>query len=346
MKIIFMGTPDFAVPALEALATSDKHTVSLVVTQPDRQKGRSDKLVKSPVKVCAEAHNIPVFQPLKVKAEEAVARLREEQADICVVAAYGQILSQEILDMPKYGCVNIHGSLLPKYRGAAPIQWAVVDGEEKSGLTIMQMDAGLDTGDMMLQEEVVLDPKETAESLYDKLSALGGPLILKALDEIEAGTITKTPQDDAKSTYAKILKKEMGEIHWEEPAVVIERLVRGMNSWPSAYTAYNGKSLKIWDADVAEAAGAKAAGMAADIAGAGKSAGKVAETSADNAEAGKSAGAKAAPGTILEVTKDHIVVACGDGALVLNEVQLEGKKRMRVHDLLLGNKIAAGEKLG
>ncbi len=305
-----MGTPDFAVPALEALATSDKHTVSLVVTQPDRQKGRSDKLVKSPVKICAEAHGIPVYQPAKIKTEEGVERLRQENADICVVAAYGQILSKEILDMPRYGCVNIHGSLLPKYRGAAPIQWAVVDGEEKSGLTIMQMDVGLDTGDMMLQEEVVLDPKETAESLYDKLSSMGGPLILKALDEIEAGTITRTPQDDAQSTYAKILHKDMGEIHWNASAVAIERLIRGMNSWPSAYTAYNGKGLKIWDADVA-----------------------------DQNKTG-------VPGTIVEVTKDHITVQCGMGTLTLNEVQLEGKKRMKVHDLLLGNKFEVGEILG
>ncbi len=300
MRIVFMGTPDFAVPALKALAAS-RHEVTLVVTQPDRQKGRGKAVLESDVKKCAESLGIPVFQPAKVKTEDAVAVLREQHPDAIVVAAYGQILSQEILDLPKFGCINIHGSLLPRWRGAAPIQWSVIDGDERTGITIMQMDRGLDTGDILLQESVEIGKKETAEHLYERLAAMGGPLVLKALDAIEDGTITRTKQDDAKSCYAKMLTKRQGEISWTMPAVRIERLVRGLNSWPSAYTFYRGKMLKIWDAD---------------------------------AEPQKEM--EAAPGTILGTTKDAIRVQTGDGVLVLKEVQPEGKKRMAVKDFLLG----------
>lgn len=300
MRIVFMGTPDFAVPALKALAAS-RHEVTLVVTQPDRQKGRGKAVLESDVKKCAESLGIPVFQPAKVKTEDAVAVLREQHPDAIVVAAYGQILSQEILDLPKFGCINIHGSLLPRWRGAAPIQWSVIDGDERTGITIMQMDRGLDTGDILLQESVEIGKKETAEHLYERLAAMGGPLVLKALDAIEDGTITRTKQDDAKSCYAKMLTKRQGEISWTMPAVRIERLVRGLNSWPSAYTFYRGKMLKIWDAD---------------------------------AEPQKEM--EAAPGTILGTTKNAIRVQTGDGVLVLKEVQPEGKKRMAVKDFLLG----------
>ena len=300
MRIVFMGTPDFAVPALKALAAS-RHEVTLVVTQPDRQKGRGKAVLESDVKKCAESLGIPVFQPAKVKTEDAVAVLREQHPDAIVVAAYGQILSQEILDLPKFGCINIHGSLLPRWRGAAPIQWSVIDGDERTGITIMQMDRGLDTGDILLQESVEIGKKETAEHLYERLAAMGGPLVLKALDAIEDGTITRTKQDDAKSCYAKMLTKRQGEISWTMPAVRIERLVRGLNSWPSAYTFYRGKMLKIWDAD---------------------------------AEPQKEM--EAAPGTILGTTKDAIRIQTGDGVLVLKEVQPEGKKRMAVKDFLLG----------
>ena len=300
MRIVFMGTPDFAVPALKALAAS-RHEVTLVVTQPDRQKGRGKAVLESDVKKCAESLGIPVFQPAKVKTDDAVAVLREQHPDAIVVAAYGQILSQEILDLPKFGCINIHGSLLPRWRGAAPIQWSVIDGDERTGITIMQMDRGLDTGDILLQESVEIGKKETAEHLYERLAAMGGPLVLKALDAIEDGTITRTKQDDAKSCYAKMLTKRQGEISWTMPAVRIERLVRGLNSWPSAYTFYRGKMLKIWDAD---------------------------------AEPQKEM--EAAPGTILGTTKDAIRVQTGDGVLVLKEVQPEGKKRMAVKDFLLG----------
>ena len=304
-----MGTPDFAVPVLEALV-GDGQQVSLVVTQPDRVKGRGREVAMSPVKQCALAHDIPVFQPLRVKTPEAVERLRQEQPDIIVVAAYGQILSTEILTMPRYGCVNVHASLLPKYRGAAPIQWAVINGEKKSGVTIMQMDAGLDTGDIILQEEVELAPKETGESLYEKLSSMGGPLLLKAMKQIEEGTATREKQSDAVSTYARILKREMGLIRWDSSAVSIERLIRGMNSWPSAFTHFHGKLLKIWDADVLTK---KAAGT---------------------------------PGAIIGKDKEAIYVNTGDQILALKEVQLEGKKRMLVKDFLLGCDIKDGDVLG
>lgn len=304
-----MGTPDFAVPALQALADS-RHEVTLAVTQPDKPKGRSGKLSMSAVKNCAVSLGIPVFQPAKVKNEEAVERIRREHPDVIVVAAYGQILSEELLNIPGYGCLNIHGSLLPKYRGAAPVQWAVINGEEKSGLTIMQMDKGLDTGDILLQEETALQSEETAGSLYDRLSAMGGPLILKALDLLEEGTLTRKPQSAEGSSYAKMLKKEDGLIDFGRPAAEIGRLVRGLNPWPSAYTYYEGKMLKIWSASAAASSHG------------------------------------AAPGKVIAVTKDEIRIACGDGELILHEIQLEGKKRMQVHDFLLGTHVREGEMLG
>lgn len=309
MRVVFMGTPDFAVPALQALADS-RHEVTLAVTQPDKPKGRSGKLSMSAVKSCAVSLGIPVFQPAKVKNEEAVERIRREHPDVIVVAAYGQILSEELLNIPGYGCLNIHGSLLPKYRGAAPVQWAVINGEEKSGLTIMQMDKGLDTGDILLQEETALQSEETAGSLYDRLSAMGGPLILKALDLLEEGTLTRRPQPAEGSSYAKMLKKEDGLIDFGKPAAGICRLVRGLNPWPSAYTYYEGKMLKIWSASA------------------------------------KASPRGAAPGTVTAVTKDEIRIACGDGELILHEIQLEGKKRMQVHDFLLGTHVREGEMLG
>lgn len=308
MRIVFMGTPDFAVPALEALV-EDGQQVTLAVTQPDREKGRGKAVQMPPVKECALAHGIPVYQPLRVKTPEAVERLRQEQPDLIVVAAFGQILSPEILEMPRYGCINVHASLLPKYRGAAPIQWAVINGEQQSGVTIMQMDAGLDTGDILLQESVALDPKETGESLYEKLASMGGPLLIRALRALEAGELHPEKQSDLASTYARMLKREMGQIRWDCGAVAIERLIRGMNSWPSAFTRYRGKLLKIWSADVTDR---------------------------------KSAGA---PGTVASVEKDAVCVNTGDWQLALREVQLEGKRRMSVHDFLLGYEFGAGEKL-
>jgi len=309
MKVLFMGTPDFAVGALEAIVKAG-HEVTCVVTQPDKPKGRSKEMQFPPVKECAIKYNIPVFQPIKIKEKESVEELRKYEADIFVVAAFGQILSKEILDMPKFGCINIHASLLPKYRGAAPIQWAVIDGEEKSGVTIMQMNEGLDTGDILLTKEVILDKKETGESLFDKLMEVGAEAVVEALPLIEAGRLQPVPQKDEESTYAKMLTKALGKIDFSKSAVEIERLIRGLNSWPSAYTYYKGKQLKIWKADVLDAN--------------------------ENKECGQ----------ITEVDKESIFVQTGEGILKIKEVQLEGKKRMNVHDFLLGNAVSAGENLG
>ena len=305
MKIVFMGTPDFAVGALEALVEAG-HEVAAVVTQPDKPKGRGKEMQQTPVKVCALKHNIEVFQPVKIKTPEAVEVLKGYGADLFVVAAFGQILSKEILEMPKFGCVNIHASLLPKYRGAAPIQWAILDGEKETGVTIMQMNEGLDTGDMLTKVIVPIEDTDTGESLFDKLAEAGAKLLIETIPQIEAGTVTPMPQDDSLSTYAKMIKKEMGLIDWKKEAVVLERLVRGMNSWPSAYTHFNGKTLKVWEAAV---------------------------------EAGNKS---TAAGTVVEVTKDSIKVQTGADLLVLKQIQLEGKKRMDVAVFLLGYKVETG----
>lgn len=307
MKVVFMGTPDFSVGALESIIKSG-HEVTAVVTQPDKPKGRSKELQVSPVKACALKYNLPVFQPVKIKTPEAVTKLREYEADIFVVAAFGQILSKEILTMPKYGCVNIHASLLPKYRGASPIQWAVINGEEVSGVTIMQMDEGIDTGDILLQDTVTLDAKETGESLFDKLALCGADLIIKALDAIEAGTVTPIKQEETLSTHVGMLSKEFGRMDFSQEAICLERKIRGLNSWPSAYTYFKGKTLKIWDADVVSADGFP----------------------------------KAQCGEVCEVTKDSFSIMTGKDLLQIKEVQLEGKKRMDVKSFLLGNTIEKG----
>ena len=324
MKIVFMGTPDFAVPALKALAESAKHEVSLVVTQPDRPRGRSGKPAPSDVKLCAEQYGIPVFQPEKVREEAAVERLRRENADIFVVAAFGQLLPKTILEMPRFGCINIHGSLLPAYRGAAPVQWAVLDGQKEAGDTIMQMNEGLDTGDILMQESIPLSADETAGSLYDKLSSMGGPLLLKALDAIEAGTVTPVPQGDSGTHYAKMLRKEMGNIDWTKSAEEIGRLVRGLNPWPSAYTHWNGKMLKIWMAETVTQEELSALGCDE-------------KNGMDLKEA--------QPGTVMIVTKDTLMVQTGDGLLAFTELQMEGKKRMPVQAFLMGCRMQTGEKL-
>ena len=309
MKVVFMGTPDFAVGALEALVEAG-HEVVAVVTQPDKPKGRGKEMQQTPVKVCALKHNIEVFQPVKIKHKEAVEVLKGYGAELFVVAAFGQILSKEILDMPKYGCVNIHASLLPKYRGAAPIQWAILDGEKETGVTIMQMNEGLDTGDMLTKVIVPIEDTDTGESLFDKLAEAGAKLLVETIPQIEAGEVTPQPQDDSLSTYAKMIKKEMGLIDWKKEAVVLERLVRGMNSWPSAYTHFNGKTLKVWESEV--------------------------EMENHNV----------APGTVVEVTKNSIKVQTGQDLLVLKQIQLEGKKRMDVAAFLLGYKVETGDVLG
>lgn len=301
MRVVFMGTPDFAVPVLEAL-TESKHEVVAVVTQPDKRKGRGKEMQYTPVKAAALNHGIEVYQPAKVKDEEFQNVLRDINADVIVVVAFGQILPPSIIHMPKYGCINVHASLLPKYRGAAPIQWAVIDGEKETGITTMQMDEGLDTGDMMLKEVVSVDKKETGGSLHDKLAACGGKIILETLQKVEDGTVTYTKQDDSKSNYAKMLDKNLGKIDFTKKAVEIERLIRGLNPWPSAYTKLNGKTLKIWDADVLE-------------------------------------GENETPGKIVNITKDQIWISTGEGILAVNELQLEGKKRMNTEDFLRGYKM-------
>lgn len=319
MKIVFMGTPDFAVGALEAIIQAG-HQVTAVVTQPDKPKGRGKEMQITPVKACALKYDIPVFQPVKIKTQDAVEQLRTYEADIFVVAAFGQILSEEILNMPKYGCVNIHASLLPKYRGAGPIQWVILDGEKETGVTIMQMDKGLDTGDMLLSCKVAIDEKETGDSLHDKLAQAGADLIVEALPKIEAGELTPVKQKDEDSCYAKMLQKSMGQIDWSKKSVQIERLVRGLNSWPSAYTSYHGKTLKIWASDVSD---------------------KVREDICMSEEA-----EQPVSGMVIAVDKDAFYVKTGDGSLKITEVQLEGKKRMPVKDFLLGYQVKIGELLG
>lgn len=321
MKVIYLGTPDFATRALEKIIEAG-HEVTLVVTQPDRQKGRGKEVQFSPVKEAALKHNIPVFQPVKIKTPEAVEELHKYEADIFVVAAFGQILSKEILDMPKYGCVNIHASLLPKYRGAAPIQWAVINGDEKSGVTLMQMNEGLDTGDILLQSIVTLDKKETGESLFDKLAVMGAELIVEALPLIEQGKITPVKQKEEESCYARMLKKDMGDLDFNQDAKTLECLIRGLNSWPSAYTRWNGKTLKIWDAEVIEGA------------------------SEEYQSFEKNSAKKIEPGMILEVNKTSFVLACKESALRIMSVQIEGKKRMDVKDFLLGYHLNTGDILG
>lgn len=311
MKVVFMGTPDFAAETLKALIRAG-HEVTAAVTQPDKPRGRSGEPMPSPVKVLAAQHGIPVLQPRRIKTPEAVAQLKQYAADVYVVAAFGQILSQEILDLPKYGCLNVHASLLPKYRGASPIQHAIIDGEETTGITVMQMDAGLDTGDILYKRECVITPEDDYETLHDRLAALGGEAITEALSLLEQGKLVPVRQEDALSCYAPLIQKAMGRIDFTKPALAIDRLIRGLTPWPSAYTDYKGKQLKVWRAVPLPE---------------------------------RDCGGRP-PGEILETGKNSVTVAAGEGALELLELQLEGKKRMNAHDFLLGVKMLPGEILG
>ena len=306
MKIVYMGTPDFAVEALEALVAS-RHEVIAVFTQPDKPKGRGKAMQFTPVKEVAVREEIPVYQPKKVRDPEVIEQIRKLAPDVLVVVASGQIIPQEILDIAPYGCVNVHGSLLPKYRGAAPIQWAVIDGEKESGVTTMQMDAGLDTGDMLLKTVVPLDEKETGGSLFEKLSKAGAGLLLETLDALEKGTVVPQKQGESPTAYAKMLTKDMGMIDWNCTAKELERLIRGLNPWPSAYTKLNGKTLKIWAADVCE-----------------------------------QSGEKEQPGTILKAEKNEFLIQTGDQVLAIRELQLEGKKRMDTAAFLRGCQLEKG----
>ena len=304
MRVIFMGTPDIAVGTLQALAK--EHEVVLAVTQPDKPKGRGGKMQYTPVKEAAVSLGIPVCQPKKIREPECVKKLSEYHADVMVVIAFGQILPKEILEMTPYGCVNVHASLLPKYRGAAPIQWAVINGEKVSGVTTMQMDEGLDTGDMLMKTEIVLDEKETGGSLHDKLARAGAGLCVQTLEALKDGTVVREPQGESTTEYARMLDKGMGRIDWSKDAKSIECLIRGLNPWPSAYTEWNGRTMKIWEADVA------------DI------------------DEGRE------PGTVIRVERDGFCVQTGRGSLKVRSLQIPGKKRMDTGAFLRGYQVDAG----
>lgn len=306
MRIVFMGTPDFAVPSLQALIDAG-HDVCAVYTQPDKPQGRKQILTAPPVKTLALEHDIPVFQPNTLKNEDEQARLRELAPEVIIVVAYGKLLPKAVLDIPPHGCINVHGSLLPRWRGAAPIQWAVIAGDEKAGVTTMQMAEGLDTGDMLLTYETKVGEKETAGELFDRLAQSGAELLTETLVKLDE--ITPRPQDDAQSCYAHMLDKQMAVIDWSRSAHEIDCLIRGLNPWPIALTTLSGERLKVFAAE-------KAAG---------------------NGE----------PGTVLEADpKKGLTVACGEGALKLTEIQLVGGKRMKATDFLRGHSLEVGVKLG
>ncbi len=305
MRIVYMGTPDFAVPALEKLAQSPDYTVAAVFTQPDKPKGRKMVMTPPDVKVCAEKLGIPVFQPSSMRSEEAYNSLKELNPDVIVVAAYGQILPKAVLDLPKFGCVNIHGSLLPKYRGAAPIQQSVLDGEKVTGVTTMLMDVGLDTGDILLKAETEIGENETAGELFDRLAVLGGELIVETLDKLKKGEITPQKQDESLATHTSKISKELCPIDFNKSAFEVHNKVRGLNPWPVAVTEIAGKTVKVYSSRVSDMSGAA--------------------------------------GTILSLKP--FVVACGDKSVELIEIQPQGKKRMTAQAFLAGHKLNIGDKL-
>ena len=308
-NVVFMGTPDFAVGTLQALIDSPNYQVRAVFTQPDKAKGRGKALQMPPVKEVALSEGIPVYQPERIREPRWVEKLRALQPDVIVVVAFGQIIPEEILKLPPGGCINVHASLLPRYRGAAPIQWAVINGDRESGVTTMRMDAGLDTGDMILRERKELAPDETGGSLFDKLSAVGASLLIRTLDAIGDGTAQYERQPQESPTpYAAMLTKRDGRVDWTKSAREIERLIRGLNPWPSAYTTYRGKTLKLWAAETAPGTGE--------------------------------------PGTAAEVTKTGLKICTGDGWLSVLELQPEGKKRMSVDAFLRGYPVEPGERFG
>lgn len=305
-SVVFMGTPDFAVPALKALIASDKYSVKLVVSQPDRPQGRKQILTPSPVKEVALQNNIDVYQPSSLKTEEAVQTILRYSPDFIVVAAYGNILPKAILDIPRYGCVNLHGSLLPKYRGAAPIQWSIINGDEITGVTTMLMNEGLDTGDILLTAEKVIGDNETAGELFDSLSQMCPELLIKTLDALVDGKINPVKQNDSDASYVSVLDKRLAEIDWNKDARTIHNLIRGLNPWPVAKTSFNGKILKIFSSEVTAETSEKAVGS-------------------------------------VKVKNNRLFVVCGDGILLrLDDLQLEGSKRMSSSDFLRGHSFEAG----
>lgn len=306
MRIIFMGTPDFTVPSLKRLI--GEYEVVGVFTQPDRPKGRGQKLQMSPVKELALKYNIPVFQPERLRRDmEALNKIKELEPDLIVVIAFGQILTKEVLDIPGFGCINVHASLLPRLRGAAPINWAIINGDKKTGITTMMMDEGIDTGDMLLKEEVEISEDETAGELHDKLMEIGSNLLMKTLKLLEDGKLVREKQEDSISTYAPMMSKELGKINWAEDADKIHNLIRGVTPWPGAYCFYKGTMVKLW------------------------------KTKKINGETGMS------PGTIVRVSRDSIEVACGKGKIAVLELQEVGGKRLSVSNYLNGHCILEGE---
>ncbi len=306
LRVVFMGSPDFAVPTLRALLEAED--VVAVVTQPDKPSGRGQKVVAPAVKLVAEAAGVPVLQPAKARDPELHERLRQLAPDVAVVVAYGKILPQAVLEIPAHGCLNVHASLLPKYRGAAPVQWAIIRGERETGVTIMKLDAGMDTGPMLLWRKTAIGEHETAGQLAKRLSGMGAELMLVALGRLRSGTLIETPQDDAGATLAPMLKKELGNLDWTQPAQVVCALVRGVDPWPGAQTYLAGEVLKLWGARLAE--------------GSGK------------------------PGEVLALDPEGLVVACGDGAVTFGELQLPGRKRLSAAAFLVGRPFAPGTRLG
>jgi methionyl-tRNA formyltransferase len=310
LKIVFMGTPEFAVPSLEMLV-KEGYKVLAVVTQPDKPKGRGNKMAAPPVKEFALEHDIEVLQPQKIKTAEFVEVIRNIGPDLLVTAAYGKILSKELLEVPPLGCINVHGSLLPAYRGAAPINWAVINGEKTTGITTMFTDVGLDTGDMLLAGEISIGPDMTVGELHDKMSILGAEVLRDTLVALKNGTLVRKPQEDALSSYAPIMTKELGLIDWNKTALQIHNLVRGTDPWPGAYTFLNGGRMRIWRTELA-----------------------------------RDKGLSLAAGEIAEVTDNGILVGCAGGSILLKEIQFDSSKRMSVSDYIRGHKIDTGEKLG
>ncbi|MEF2640386.1 MAG: methionyl-tRNA formyltransferase [Lachnospiraceae bacterium] len=322
MRAIFMGTPDFSVPVLTAMKEAG-HDMLAAVTQPDKPKGRGKEMQMTPVKAKALELGIPVLQPKRVRDPEFVEQLRELKPDIMVVVAFGQILTKEVLEVPKYGCINVHASLLPMYRGAAPIQYVILNGEKETGVTTMFMDEGLDTGDMLLKTVVPITADETGGTLHDKLSAAGAELLIRTLEQMEAGTLQRIPQT-GETCYVGTLKKSMGEMDWSRPAEELERQVRGLNPWPSAYTFLNGKTLKIWKAEVLHTEA----------------------VSSQEAEEPEALADRKSCGSVIVISRDSIQVQTGDGILAIRELQLEGKKRMTADAFLRGYPVEAGTILG
>ena len=307
MKIIFMGTPEFAVPSLRALIESGEDIVA-VVTQPDKPKGRGLEIVLPPTKVLAEKHGIPVLQPAKIKTEEFFNELKKFSADLICVTAYGKILPKNILDLPPHGCINVHASLLPKYRGAAPINWAIIRGEKVTGITTMKMDEGMDTGDMLLKEEVPIDDEDTGDTLSEKLSEIGARLLIETIRLLKEGKLNPIPQDHSQATYAPMLKKEDGKIDWQKSAEEIRNLIRGALPWPGSYTNLEGKLLKIYKVRLA--------------------------------------GGEGKPGEVIKSESGILRVATGKGALDILKLQIEGGKKLETQVFLRGRRIEEGMVLG